>query len=286
MLSALSWWYLKANRDTKSETDGVMNWTDARPDISPHGWRYVYEKTGWPVVAHNREWDAGLVYAKRNGGSFDDSAFVWSPSTQFNESFALPVADEFWDSLFANAKHWGLINYQLDWMFTQQTMTKMLSNISMCSNWHAQMDRALAKQGMHFGFGGTMMANYLQSTEMTVVTNGRTTGDYHADLTDQWAIGVPSIVSYALGVIPAKGGFWSTAVQPGDPYSAKGSPRSEPYSALHAAVSTLTRGPVSPADKVSGHSRPDRYDLTCMFDSLCAYWEPKSITRSATSTAR
>ena len=41
--------------------------------------------------------------------------------TQFNESFALPVADEFWDSLFANAKHWGLINYQLDWMFTLLT---------------------------------------------------------------------------------------------------------------------------------------------------------------------
>ena len=136
-------------------------------------------------------------------------------------------------------------------MFTQQTMVKMLANISMCSNWHAQMDRALAKQGMHFGFGGTMMANYLQSTEMTVVTNGRTTGDYHANLTDQWAIGVPSIVSYALGVIPAKDGFWSTAVQPGDPYSAKGSPRSEPYSALHAAVSNRRMRPPFPPSHTS-----------------------------------
>jgi hypothetical protein len=32
-------------------------------------------------------------------------------------------------------------------MFTQQTMTAMLKDISMCRVWHEQMDRALAKQG-------------------------------------------------------------------------------------------------------------------------------------------
>jgi hypothetical protein len=38
----------------------------------------------------------------------------------------------------------------------------------------------------------------VQSTEMRVVTNGRTTGDYHANLTDNWAIGIPSVLVLVL----------------------------------------------------------------------------------------
>jgi len=47
--------------------------------------------------------------------------------------------------------------------------------------------------------------------------------------------------------MPAKDGFWSTAVQSGHPYRDN---RTEPHSALHAAVATLSRGPVTPGDKI------------------------------------
>ena len=43
-----SWWYYQ---DPK--TKGVVTW-EARPDIFPHGMRYVWEQTGWPVQGHNR----------------------------------------------------------------------------------------------------------------------------------------------------------------------------------------------------------------------------------------
>ena len=36
---------------------------------------------------------------QRNGGTYDDSMFIWSESTQYNESFALPMVDRFWDDL-------------------------------------------------------------------------------------------------------------------------------------------------------------------------------------------
>jgi len=53
--------------------------------------------------------------------------------------------------------------------------------------------------------------------------------------------------------MPAKDGFWTTPVQPGHPYTnkeGKSDGRTEPYGVLHAAVATLSRGPVSPADKI------------------------------------
>ena len=52
-------------------------------------------------------------------------------------------------------------------------------------------------------------------------TNGRISDDYHANLRDQgalnWNIGVASVFAWALSVMPAKDGWWSTPVQPGHP---------------------------------------------------------------------
>ena len=42
-----SWWYFKG------DAGGVKNWT-AMPSIFPNGIEAVVEKTGWPIVAHNR----------------------------------------------------------------------------------------------------------------------------------------------------------------------------------------------------------------------------------------
>lgn len=44
-----SWWYFKG------DGNGVKNWT-AMPSVFPHGIGYVYNMTGWPVLAHNRYW--------------------------------------------------------------------------------------------------------------------------------------------------------------------------------------------------------------------------------------
>ena len=44
-----SWWYFKG------KGGGVKNWT-AMPDIFPNGIASMVEKTGWPVVGHNRYW--------------------------------------------------------------------------------------------------------------------------------------------------------------------------------------------------------------------------------------
>ena len=49
-----SWWYFEGS------DGGVKNWT-ARPDIFPNGINAVVDRTGWPIVAHNRWWYVAYI---------------------------------------------------------------------------------------------------------------------------------------------------------------------------------------------------------------------------------
>ena len=63
-------------------------------------------------------------------------------------------------------------------------------------------------------------------------------------------------------MLPAKDGWWSLPAQPGNNYHDN---RTEPYGALHAAVASMSRGPVSPADAI-GFSNRSQIMRTCMSD--------------------
>lgn len=75
----------------KGLDDGVTTWLP-RPDIFPDGIYPLYNKTGWPVVGHNRFWAADTPYAKQNGGLYD---FIIE--RQHNKS--MPTSQKFWDDL-------------------------------------------------------------------------------------------------------------------------------------------------------------------------------------------
>jgi hypothetical protein len=74
----------------------------------------MYDQTGWPVVAHNRAWSTTNVYSTTNGGSYK---FAEGLNPKINENIAIPLEEKFWHDLIGNAKEWGLINYQQDWMY-------------------------------------------------------------------------------------------------------------------------------------------------------------------------
>ena len=56
-----SWWYYQG------EGGGVTNWI-GRPDVFPHGNDYLRNKTGWPIMGHNRYWAVDNTYCTQNGG--------------------------------------------------------------------------------------------------------------------------------------------------------------------------------------------------------------------------
>ena len=253
-----SWFYKKLN-DTHggpmySPSKGALNWTDADPAIFPSGLRAMYKATGWPVVGHGRAWARGNVYEKD---------YEWIQGADLTgEVIALPRTIDFWDFLFQNAREWGLLQYQQDWMFTQARQEQVLKSATIGREWRKQMTDSLDSHGMRFGYGGVMGADWLMGTEQQAVTNGRVSSDYHANLTpqlnsDNWDIGVASIFCWALSTIPAKDGYWTTPEQPGNPYHKKDAKdnRAEPFGDLHSVVATLSRGPVSPADKIGLFNR-------------------------------
>jgi hypothetical protein len=130
---------------------------------------------GWPVVAHARAWASaahGNVYARA-----DPSGWIESKDLNGGETLGLPTTATFWDALFANAREWGCLQYQQDWMNTQGGMQAIVVNASLGRQWHMQMTDALTRHGMRFGFGGATPADWLMSTEQQAVTNGRISED-------------------------------------------------------------------------------------------------------------
>jgi len=113
-----SWFYSKANGSATgsgmmSPSHAALNWSDADPSVFPSGLRSVYRATGCPVVAHARAWASakeGNVYANA-----DPTGWIESRDTT-GEVIGLPITSAFWDALFTDAREWGCLQYQQDWM--------------------------------------------------------------------------------------------------------------------------------------------------------------------------
>ncbi|KAK2183903.1 hypothetical protein NP493_292g00003 [Ridgeia piscesae] len=243
-----SWFYYKGPKE------GVTNWT-SMPKIFPSGLRSLWEKTGWPVSAHNRWWSDKVVYAKQNGGKFN---FIIEEKSRK----AVPVDQTFWDYLMKTSKEWGLITYEQDWLNVEfDYITAMYSDVTLGRTWLTQMGAAAAKHGITIQYCMAPSRAALQSLEIPVVTQARATGDYQPG-NDNWKIGVSSLFVDAIGVAPFKDNFWTTTDQPGNPYGKK-----ETQPALIALAATLTTGPVAVGDGI-GFSDPALIMRSCNTDGL------------------
>ena len=216
---------------------------------------YVYNQTGWLVQAHNRYWSAETVYARQNGGGYE---FVLEEST----GGAAPAEQRFWDDFLGGRAAWGLRVYEQDWLWNEynQYVPAFLTSVSRGRTWLQQMASGAEKSGLSIQYCMPHIRHVLQSVEFPVVTQARASDDYKpGEDTEQWRIGGQSLLFSALGLAPSKDGFWSTSVQPGNPY---GDGSTEPTPRLQAAVLTLSRGPVAVADGI-GYSDADLIMKSC-----------------------
>ncbi|PVD22557.1 hypothetical protein C0Q70_18373 [Pomacea canaliculata] len=230
-----SWWYYK------SIQDGVKTW-ESRPDVFPDGFEYVHQKTALPVSAHNRYWASDTTYARHNGGNYN---FVV-------ETFkAVPDDQTFWNDLFANATRWGLYTYEQDWLNVEFAgVEALLTDIDLGSRWLNQMGTAALDYRLTIQYCMANSRHVMQSLHNPAVTQVRVSNDYHPG-SDQWKIGVSSIFAHAMGLAPFKDTFWTTTVQPGNPYGG-----TEPHNLLQLAVAVFSTGPVGPSDMVGGTDVP------------------------------
>ena len=86
----------------------------------------------------------------------------------------------------------------------------------------------------------------LESTLHQPVTNARASGDYHPGA-GNFDLGLSSLFYWAIGIAPSKDDWWTTEVQPGNPYSDK---PTEPNWQLQAITIALSTGPNGPSDGI------------------------------------
>ncbi|XP_025087041.1 uncharacterized protein LOC112559818 [Pomacea canaliculata] len=176
-------------------------------------------------------------YAKQNGGKFD---FI------VEKEYAMPQDLSFWLYLFEQAKTWGLIVYEQDWLDTEFTdVHASVASVDVARTWLMQMGEAARAVDVTIQYCSASPRHALQALEIPVVTQARASRDYRAG-SDQWMIGVTSIFADAVGIAPFKDTFWTERVQPGNRYNL-----SETRTNLQVAVSTLSTGPVGPSDMIN-----------------------------------
>ena len=180
-------------------------------------------------------------------------------------NFAWPTEQRFWDDLMYNSSQWGLFMYEQDWLDTEYDNMKFLNyNASAARTWLMQMGTAAARNDLTIQYCMSHCRHIMQSVEIPAVTNARASGDYHAG-SDQWQpLGTTGIFAWAVAIAPTKDNYWSTDVQIGTAYHDFATIK-EPYNRLQAVVSTISKGPVAPSDKV-GRSDAALILKSCMQD--------------------
>ncbi|XP_046560808.1 uncharacterized protein LOC124269818 [Haliotis rubra] len=204
------WWYYYDN------DHGITTWA-AKPNIFPDGLQWLYNKTELPVLAHSMFWSSNTTYAKANGGKYD---FL------IDGGKSLPLEEDFMNVQF-------------------EELHKVWSDIDLGRQWLLQMGNGAAKNGLTLQYCMSLPRHMMQALEIPVVTQARASGDYIPG-TANWKVGVTSLFAWALGVAPFKDNFWTTSVQPGNPYHGA----TEPFTTLNSAIATLSTGPVGVSDMV------------------------------------
>lgn len=239
-----SWWYYKGL------ANGVKNWT-AMPSIFPNGIDSVVQKTGWPVVAHNRYWSADTDYAKQNGGQYN---FI------IEGDYALPNDSSFWQFLLSSAqREWDLWVYEQDWLYTvYNDLPALQQDLFLGRDWLLQMGKAAEELGITIQYCMPWTRHILQSVEIPAVTQVRASDDYQPG-NYQWAIGDTTILAHSVGLAAFKDDFHSTSVQAHCQFG------TEPYPSLETYVAALSAGPIGPSDTV-GETNKTLVMATCMSD--------------------
>ena len=195
-----SWWYFKGIGE------GVQQWT-ARPDVFPDGLNVLHRRLqNIPIAAHNRYWAYDNVYKQHYAFALDVA-----------NSKALPIGnDSFWTDFFVEARNWGLVLYEQDWLNVQTIgFLPTRTDINLGEQWLTSMGAGAEKVGMNIQYCMSLPRHILQALQIPRVTHARASDDYAVHLKDrtksQWNIGISSMFADAIGLAPFKDVLWSTS---------------------------------------------------------------------------
>jgi hypothetical protein len=156
---------------------------------------------------------------------------------------------------------WGVTAVIQDWLASvMEYCPSCNTDVYTARQYHLHMAEAARGAGLSLEYCMPLVSDIMQTLENPAATNMRLSDDYSTH-PQQWNIGRPSIITWALGVAPAKDVFWTQSVQPLSPYGEFKEPNPE----LQAIVASLSTAPVAFGDRI-GYTNATLIKRTCMKD--------------------
>ncbi|MBZ0273982.1 hypothetical protein K8I61_18225 [bacterium] len=215
-----SWWYPK--EPGVLSPGGLIRWEPIE-EMFPDGLTAFQEELGLPLVLHNR-W-----FALEND-YIDDHLFVFDPP------MALPLERDVYDIFMENARAWGAITYEQDWLMSQYLgVARLRDNTDFGAKWMRHIDRAAKAKGLSTQLCMPGAAHLMSAVDMKTPTSIRTSIDYRKNVSKEsyWPqFHIVNLLAHAIGVWPYKDNFWS----------------SEDHGQAEALISALSAGMVGPGD--------------------------------------
>ncbi len=236
-----SWWYYKEPAAGLGSPGGLMRWEPIE-EMFPDGLAAFHERLGLPLILHNRWFAPDNDYRA-------DHEFIEG------EGMVLPAGPEVFERFMADARSWGVVTYEQDWLVRQYwSMWQLRSQPGRAEQWMAHMHDSAVAEGLTMQLCMAAAPNLLDSLDRPGATTIRTSIDYANDLSKEafWPqFHTVNMLAWAVGLLPFKDNFWS----------------SEIHGEAEALVSALSAGMVGPGDQVGRASR-EILMRTCTEDGL------------------
>ncbi len=239
-----SWWYYKEPGPLPiipSLTGGLLSWKPM-PDVFPQGLASFRERIDLPLIAHNKWFAQTTPY--REHYEFVDG-----------NGLCVPTGRGVYDEFVAQARSWGIVTYEQDWLVTQYLGTPwLLESVDHADTWMTNLHGAVADGGLTMQLCMASAGHLMDTLDRPAVTTVRTSVDYQAGISKEsfWPMfHTVSLLAWAVGVLPFKDTFRSA----------------EPYGEQEALISILSAGMVGPSDKI-GRAAVEILGRTCRSDGL------------------
>ncbi len=258
-----SWFYPHAVARSVNEVgyldevppSGMLRW-EPRADLFPDGLPALRERLGNPAsIFHSRHVAASSPYV-------DDTWWI-------DNDIAHPSDPAFFRKWMADARRWGAVTYEQDWMFIIWFGVRQLRAVADRTRaWQHGLDRAARENDLSLLWCMSIPPDFALATELEGVGAIRTCDDYRyaADPAILWTwFLVVNNLAAALQLWPFKDVFFSASETPGeeDGKSIDGDPHAE----LEAALAALSGGPVGIGDRI-GRTEPEVVRRTCRADGV------------------
>ena len=235
-----SWWYFK-EPGTGLLAGGLVEWAP-QPHMFPDGLRAFHEALGLPLILHNRWFARENVY-------IDRYPFVKS------EKMSFPVTGDIFEHFMEQAKSWGAVTYEQDWLVTQFLQMPWLREaVRRADEWMSWIDDAASKYGLTVQICMPGPGHVLDALRHPTFTTVRTSVDHMTDRAKEafWPpFHIVNMIASAVGLLPFKDNFITT----------------EFASEQEALISVLSAGMVGIGDAV-GKIDPVIVGRTCRKDGL------------------